>query len=58
MDLQHTQPLNTSVLYNAYKQSQKRLFLFDYDVSFRLYLFLFIRKYGSLIKIIIIKRVP
>ncbi|KAG2233814.1 hypothetical protein INT48_005967 [Thamnidium elegans] len=27
----HTQPLNTSVLYNAYKHSQKRLFLFDYD---------------------------
>lgn len=33
MNSQHTQPLNTSVLYNAYKHSQKRLFLFDYDVS-------------------------
>lgn len=30
---QYTQPLNTSVLLNAYKTSQKRLFLFDYDVS-------------------------
>ncbi|KAG2197558.1 hypothetical protein INT47_009556, partial [Mucor saturninus] len=26
-----TQPLNTSVLLNAYKSTQKRLFLFDYD---------------------------
>ncbi|KAI7904906.1 trehalose-phosphatase [Cokeromyces recurvatus] len=27
----HTQPLNLSVLYNTYKNTHKRLFLFDYD---------------------------
>lgn len=30
---QSTKPLNTSVLLNVYKNTQKRLFLFDYDVS-------------------------